>query len=131
MNESVFTKIINGELPCYKLYEDERTIAILTIEPNVVGHTLVIPKVQIDQFNDLDDEMYYAVWKTVKKVANNNQQKLGTDRIGLSVKGVDVPHTHVHVLPFNVGNHMGKHEESPELTHDEFKKLTARLRFDD
>jgi histidine triad (HIT) family protein len=129
MQESVFTKIIKGEVPCHKIYEDDKTIAFLTIEPNVEGHTLVVPKVQVDQFNDLDDDYYHAVWSTVKKVANNHQEKLGTDRIGLSVKGTDVPHTHVHVLPFNVGGHMGSHAESPKPTEEEFAALAEKLRF--
>ncbi len=129
MENSIFTKIIKGEIPCYKIYEDEKTIAFLDIEPNVIGHTLVVPKVQVDQFNDLDDDTYLALWKTVKKVANNHQQKLGTDRIGISIKGVDVPHAHVHVLPFNVGEHMGPHAGSPRPTKEEFTTLADKLRF--
>lgn len=127
MEDSIFTKIIKGDIPCFKVYEDDKTIAFLDIEPNVVGHTLVVPKKQVGQFNHLDDETYQAVWATVKKVANNHQQKLATDRIGVSVKGIDVPHTHVHVLPFNVGEHMGKHESSPHMSDQEFIDLTARL----
>lgn len=130
MEDSIFTKIIKGDIPCFKVYEDDKTIAFLDIEPNVVGHTLVVPKKQVDQFNDLDDETYQAVWATVKKVANNHQQKLATDRIGVSVKGIDVPHTHVHVLPFNVGEHMGKHDNSPHMSDQEFIDLTARLGFE-
>lgn len=131
MEDSIFTKIIKGEIPCHKVYEDENTIAFLDITPNVLGHTLVVPKRQVDQFNHLDDNLYHAVWSTVKKVANNHQQKLGTDRIGISIKGVDVPHTHVHVLPFNVGGHMGPHEESPTLTSEELAALAEKLRFSD
>lgn len=130
MEDSIFTKIIKGDIPCFKVYEDDKTIAFLDIEPNVVGHTLVVPKKQVGQFNHLDDETYQAVWATVKKVANNHQQKLATDRIGVSVKGIDVPHTHVHVLPFNVGEHMGKHDNSPHMSDQEFIDLTARLAFE-
>lgn len=129
MEDSIFTKIIKGEIPCYKIYEDERTIAFLDITPDVIGHTLVVPKVQIDQFNDLDDDIYQAVWATVKKVANNHQAKLGTDRIGLSVKGVDVPHAHVHVLPFNIGEHIELHDDSPKSTEQEFQALVEKLAF--
>ncbi len=127
MEDSIFTMIIRGDVPCYKVYEDDKTIAILDIAPNVIGHTLVIPKLQIDQFNDLDDENYRALWDTVKKVANNHQAKLGTDRIGISVKGVDVPHAHVHVLPFNVGEHMGKHGDSPRPSESELTELAEKL----
>lgn len=129
MEESIFTKIIKGEIPCYKIYEDDKTIAFLDIEPNVIGHTLVVPKVQVDQFHDLDDENYHALWATVKKVAINHQEKLGMDRIGISIKGVDVPHAHVHILPFNVGGHMGKHADSPHPSDAEFAALAEKLRF--
>ncbi len=127
-NPSIFTKIINGEIPSHKIYEDEKTIAFLDITPNVVGHTLVVPKKQVDQFNDLDDETYHAVWDTVKKVANNHRAKLQVDRIGLSVKGVDVPHAHVHILPFNVGEHMGPHENSPKMSEEELETLAKQLK---
>lgn len=131
MEDSIFTKIIKGEIPCYKIYEDDKTIAFLDITPNVIGHTLVVPKVQVDQFNHLEDEDYNALWRTVKIVANNHQQKLGTERIGLSIKGVDVPHAHVHILPFNSGEHMGKHAGSPTPTPEEFVKLAEKLRIND
>jgi histidine triad (HIT) family protein len=126
---SIFTKIVRGEIPSHKIYEDDQTMAFLDITPNVVGHTLVIPKKQVDQFNDLDDETYHALWATVKKVADNHQAKLDTDRIGISVKGVDVPHAHVHVLPFNVGEHMGPHDDSPKLSNEELAELAKKLAF--
>ena len=129
MQDSIFTKIIRGEIPCYKIYEDAETLAFLDIEPNVIGHTLVVPKKQVDQFNDLDDASYHAVFSTVKKVANHLQSKLGTDRIGLSIKGVDVPHAHVHVLPFNIGEHMGPHESRPRLSPEELQVLQEKLKF--
>ena len=131
MEDSIFTKIIKGEIPCHKVYESADVIAFLDISPNVIGHTLVVPKVQVDQFNHLDDSTYQALWAAVKKVANNHQAKLKTDRIGISVKGVDVPHAHVHVLPFNYGGHMGKRAGSPTPTQDELAKLATMLRFDD
>ena len=132
MEDSIFTKIIKGEIPCHKIYEDEKTIAFLDIDPAVYGHTLVVPKVQINQFNDLEDDDYFAIWRTVKKVANNHQQKLGTDRIGVVIKGVDVPHAHVHIEPFNVGQHLspGKNE-LPKPTQDELATLAEKLRLDD
>ena len=131
MEDSIFTKIIKGEIPCYKIYEDGETIAFLDISPNVTGHTLVVPKVQVDQFNHLDDAQYTALWRVVKKIANNHQQKLGTDRVGITIKGVDVPHAHVHVLPFNIGGHMGKHADSPTPTPEELAELATRLRISD
>ncbi len=97
---SVFTKIVQGELPCYKIYEDERTLAFLDIEPEAMGHTLVIPKVEVDRIYDLSDEDYNAVMATVKKLARHFEDALG-ERIMIKVVGTDVPHAHVHLLPIN------------------------------
>ena len=130
MEDSIFTKIIKGEIPSYKIYEDEQTIAFLDIEPAVHGHTLVVPKKQVDQFYDLDDETYDALWRTVKKVAANHREKLGTDRIGVVVKGVDVPHAHVHIEPFNVGQHLSPGANNlPTPTADELAALADKLKF--
>ena len=130
MEDSIFTKIIRGEIPCYRIYEDDKTIAFLDISPAVTGHTLVVPKVQVDQFNDLDNETYEALWRTVKKVANNHQQKLGTDRIGIVIKGVDVPHAHVHVEPFNVGQHLGPGKnEGAQHSEADLRELAELLKF--
>lgn len=132
MEDSIFTKIIKGEIPCYKIYEDEKTIAFLDIDPSITAHTLVVPKVQVDQFNHLEYEDYEALWRTVKKVANNHQKKLGTDRIGITIRGVDVPHAHVHVQPFDVGQHIDSGETDGVLkSADELAALAERLRFDD
>jgi histidine triad (HIT) family protein len=101
MEPSIFTKIINGEIPAYKIYEDEKTIAILDIHPVHPGHVLVIPKLQIDHFEDLPDDIYYAVWSTVKKIALHQRKILGRQRIGISIVGTDVAHAHVHLIPFD------------------------------
>lgn len=127
MQDSIFTKIIKGEIPCYKLYEDELTIAFLDINPTRYGHTLVLPKKQIDQYIDLPDEDYDALWKTVKKVAQKLRDELKTERVGVVIKGVDVPHAHVHLLPFNEGQHLSKDADSPTLSSDEFSALVKRL----
>ncbi|HUD03213.1 MAG TPA: HIT family protein [Patescibacteria group bacterium] len=101
MEPSIFTKIINGEVPCHKIYEDEKTIAILDIHPVQPGHVLVIPKLQIDHFEDLPDDIYQAVWATVKLVAHQQKKVLGRSRIAVSIVGTDVPHAHVHLMPFD------------------------------
>jgi histidine triad (HIT) family protein len=101
MADSIFTKIIKGEVPAHKIYEDDKTLAFLDIHPKTPGHTLVVPKKQIDQFQDLPDEDYLALMQTVKKVAKRQKDVLGASRIGLEVIGVDVPHAHIHVFPFN------------------------------
>ena len=95
---SIFTKIVRGEVPCYKIYEDERTFAFLDIEPEAPGHTLVIPKAEVDKIYDLSDEDYMAVMATVKMLAKHFEEVLG-ERTMIKVVGTDVPHAHVHVLP--------------------------------
>ena len=99
MQDSIFTKIIKGEIPCEKIYEDEKTVAFLDIHPIVPGHTLVVPRVQVDQFTDLAPEDYIALWQTVQKVANRLKEQLGSVRACVRVEGFDVPHAHVHVYP--------------------------------
>lgn len=103
MSDSVFTQIIKGQIPCHKVYEDDKTIAFLDIHPAQPGHTLVVPKVQVDEFQELDDADYQALWATVKKVSQVIKQRLQPKRVGLHVEGFDVPHAHIHVLPVNHG----------------------------
>ena len=100
MEESVFTKIVKGEIPCYKIYEDEKTLAFLDIHPESLGHTLVIPKTQVDKIYELSDEDYEALFATVKKVAKRMEEVLGT-RTLMKVVGTDVPHAHVHLMPLD------------------------------
>lgn len=120
---SVFTKIVRGELPCYKIYEDERTLAFLDIEPEAAGHTLVIPKVEVDRIYDLSDEDYNAVMATVKKLARHLEDVLG-ERTMIKVVGTDVPHAHVHLLPINE-NWAGERFMKP--TEEEFEEMRKKL----
>lgn len=101
MADSIFTKIIKGEIPSYKIYEDERTYAFLDIHPIQPGHVLVVPKNQIDHVWDLPPEDYRAVMDTVQKVANRLRKVFNPVRVGVHIIGIDVPHAHVHVFPFN------------------------------
>lgn len=121
---SVFTKIIQGELPCYKIYEDERTFAFLDIEPEAPGHTLVIPKAEVDKVYDLSDEDYQAVWATVKMLAKHFEEVLG-ERTMIKVVGTDVPHAHVHVLPVNE-NWAG--DPRLKMTPEEMDAMAKKLR---
>ena len=122
---SVFTKIVNGEIPCYKIYEDEKTLAFLDIHPETKGHTLVIPKVEIDKIYELPDEDYQALMATVKKLSQHLEKVLGA-RILLKVIGTDVPHAHVHLLPYDETWHHGR---EVELTPDEFEEIRQKLEF--
>ena len=121
---SVFTKIINGEIPCYKIYEDDKTIAFLDINPETKGHTLVVPKVEIDKIYDLPDGYYEALMATVKKLAKHMEDTLGT-RTLIKVVGTDVPHAHVHLLPLDESWQYGK---TLNLTEDEFKEIQSKLK---
>lgn len=120
---SVFTRIVQGELPCYKIYEDERTLAFLDIEPEAPGHTLVIPKVEVDKVYDLSDEDYDAVMHTVKKLSRHFEDVLG-ERMMIKIVGTDVPHAHVHILPVNE-NWAGERFIKP--TPEEFEAMAKKL----
>lgn len=124
---SVFTKIVRGELPCYKIYEDDKTLAFLDIEPEAPGHTLVIPKVEIDRVYDLSDEDYTAVMNTVKKLSRHMEDILG-ERTMIKIVGTDVPHAHVHLLPINE-NWAGERHLKP--THEEMSAMQTKLKLED
>lgn len=120
---SIFTQIIKGDIPCYKIYEDDQTIAFLDIHPETKGHTLVIPKKEIDKIYDLPDEDYQALMATVKKLSKHYESKLGT-RILWKVIGTDVPHAHVHLLPFDK---TWQHGRTLDLTPAEFEEIRQKL----
>lgn len=101
MTDSIFTKIIKGEIPAYKIYEDDRVIAFLDIHPKTVGHTLVVPKQQVEFLWDLDEKTYQAVMRAAQLLAKHLRTILGARYVGSEVIGVDVPHAHYHLLPFN------------------------------
>lgn len=120
---SIFTQIIKGDIPCYKIYEDDQTIAFLDIHPETKGHTLVIPKKEIDKIYDLPDEDYQALMATVKKLSKHYESKLGT-RILWKVIGTDVPHAHVHLLPYDK---TWQHGRTLDLTPAEFEEIRQKL----
>lgn len=128
--DSIFTKIIKGEIPCHKLYEDDQTFAFLDIHPVQPGHTLVIPKIQIEYVWDMDDVTYQAVMATAKKVAQRLKAVLGTTYIGSRVEGVDVPHAHVHLIPFSA---VAEFRVVPDMTaepdHAALAVMAEKLRF--
>lgn len=108
---SIFTRIINGEIPASKIYEDDRVIAILDLHPQMPGHTLVIPKAQIDHIWDLSDSDYEYLWKTVKKIGSHIRRTLDVPRVGIVVEGFGVPHCHVHLVPIHHGNDLKKPQD--------------------
>ncbi len=122
---SIFTKIIQGEIPCYKIYEDDKTIAFLDINPETKGHTLVIPKNEVDKIYELPDEDYEALMTTVKKLSKHLEEKLGA-RTLWKVIGTDVPHAHVHLLPYD---ETWQHGRNLKLTPEEFEQIRQTLEY--
>lgn len=131
MEDSIFTKIIKGELPCHKIYEDDTTLAFLDIHPTVDGHALVISKNQVEFIWDLPDEDYQAVMATVKKVGYRLREVMGTKYVGVMVVGTDVPHVHVQILPFNETHEMKRTQESAtaEPDHEKLAAIAEKLYF--
>lgn len=133
MEPSVFTKIIRGELPSHKVYEDELTLAFLTISPLTEGHVLVVPKNQVDDFEKLPDEDYRALFSTVKKVAERVKEIYGTKKAIVSIMGYEVPHAHVHVMPFGSESQFydaveNRHKATVPSAAD-LSKVAERLKF--
>ena len=122
---SIFTKIINGEIPCYKIYEDDKTFAFLDIHPETKGHTLVIPKVEVDKIYELPDEDYHALMDTAKKLSQHLEKQLGV-RTLWKVIGTDVPHAHIHLFPYD---ETWEHGRTLELTPEEFESIRTQLEY--
>ena len=135
MQDSIFTKIIKGEIPSDKIYEDDRVLAFLDIYPDEEGHTLVVPKKQIDKIYDLEDDDYSHLWLVAKRIARHYEEVTGK-RVVFKVIGVDVPHAHIHVIPYDPANH-GQHNEhmatktANEPDFEALRKLADTLRLDD
>ena len=122
---SIFTKIIQGEIPCYKIYEDDKTFAFLDIHPESKGHVLVIPKNEVDKIYELPDEDYQALMATVKKLSQHMEKQLGA-RTLWKVVGTDVPHAHVHLMPLDES---WQHGRTLDLTPEEFEQIRAKLEY--
>lgn len=121
---SIFSKIITGELPSYRIYEDERVYAFLDINPETEGHTLVVPKMEVDKVYDLGDEDWRALWAAVKRIAKHMEEVMGR-RVLMKVIGTDVPHAHVHLFPLDEGRKDGKTLKPSAAELDETAKKLA------
>ncbi len=131
MKPSIFTKIINGEIPSHKVYEDDSTLAFLDIYAVVPGHTLVIPKKQVEFVWDLGEVDYQNLMKTVQKVALRLRNVLGVEYIGEKIIGTDVPHAHVHLIPFTDPSDLHRaNQENAEPNHEELAALAQKLYFE-
>jgi len=131
MEDSIFTKIVKGEIPAHKIYEDDKTLAFLDIHPLMEGHTLVIPKKQVQFVWDLDEDNYIALMLSTKKVALKLRDTLGVERVGSRIVGVDVPHAHVQLMPFNdVSVLRRKQDMSSEPDHEALAALAEKLKLE-
>ena len=130
MEDSIFTKIINGEIPSHKIYEDDQTFAFLDIHPVQPGHTLVVPKQQIQYVWDLPEDVYIAVMLTSKRVAEKQRQVFGS-LVHQRIVGVDVPHAHVQLIPFSDVTQLAVSQNMEvEPDHTALAAIAERLRID-
>lgn len=124
---SIFTKIVNGEIPSYKIAEDENYLAFLDVNPNATGHTLCIPKQEINKIFDMEEDLYLGLMKFSRKVAKAVERTVPCKRIGLAVVGLEVPHTHVHLIPLHDMDDM-RFQRKVKLSGDEFEQLASAIR---
>ena len=124
---SIFSRIVAGEIPCYKVAEDEKYFAFLDISPVAKGHTLVIPKHEVDYIFDLDDEEYAGLTAFAKKVAAAMKKVMPCKRIGVAVLGLEVPHTHIHLVPIKKESDMNFFKEKLSLPAEEMAEIAAKI----
>lgn len=124
---SIFTKIISGEIPAYKVAEDENFIAILDVNPNAEGHTLCIPKQEINKIFDMDEQHYLGLMQFSRKVAKALEKAIDCKRIGVAVVGLEVPHVHVHLIPLNEMDDM-RFTKKVKLEKEQFEALAEKIK---
>jgi histidine triad (HIT) family protein len=123
---SIFTKIIKGEIPCYKIAEDANFLAFLDVNPNAKGHTLCVPKQEIDKIFDLEDDLYIGLMQFSKKIAVALEKTVPCKRVGIAVIGLEVPHAHVHLIPLNEMDEM-RFQKKVAMTKEEFQALASQI----
>ncbi len=125
---SIFSKIINGEIPSYKIAEDENNYAFLDINPLALGHTLVVPKKEVDYIFDLDNDTYNKLFEFTKKVSAAIEMVITCKRLGVVVYGLDVPHAHVHLIPLQgTGNEINFNNPKVKLTKEQFIDIAVKI----
>lgn len=127
MGSSIFTRIVNGEIPCYKVAESAEYMAFLDVNPLTEGHTLVIPKQEIDYIFELDDVLYIGLFLFSKKVANAIEKVIPCKRIGVAVVGLEVPHAHVHLIPVNNVHDVSFAHSRIKLPKEKFKEIADKI----
>lgn len=124
---SVFSKIVAGEIPSWKVAEDDRYYAFLDINPLAEGHTLVIPKKEVDYIFDLDEETYAGLWAFAARVAKAVRSAIPCRRVGVAVLGMEVPHTHIHLVPLQHEGDLDFRKEKKQLTNEQFETIAAAI----
>ena len=124
---SIFTKIIKGEIPCYKIDEDHNFLAFLDVNPNAKGHTLCIPKLEIDKIFDIEDDLYIGLMQFSKKIAVALEKAVPCKRIGMAVIGLEVPHAHVHLIPLNEMDEM-RFQNKVSLSKEQFEAMALHIK---
>ena len=123
---TIFTKIINGEIPCYKVAEDDNYLAFLDVNPNAKGHTLCIPKFEVNKIFDMDEAHYLGLMHFSRKVAIALEKAVPCKRIGMAVVGLEVPHAHVHLIPLNEMDEM-RFQNKVSMAKEEFEALAKNI----
>ena len=123
---SIFTKIINGELPAYKIAEDDKFLAFLDVNPNAKGHTLCIPKQEINKIFDMDESLYLELMQFSRKIAIALEKAVDCKRVGMAVVGLEVPHVHVHLIPLNEMDEM-RFSNKVKLEKEEFEHIVNEI----
>ena len=126
--DTIFTKIIKGEIPCYKIAENSDYFAFLDIRPSSKGHTLVIPKIQNDYIFDLTDDQLCGLVLFAKKIAIALKKTIPCERIGIKVIGLEVPHTHIHLIPIRVEGDMNHGKKILKFTPEEYEEIANKIR---
>ena len=124
---TVFTKIVKGEIPAYKIYEDNQFYAFLDINPLAKGHTLVIPKMEVDYLFDLEDELLSEMIVVAKKIAKAIEKSITCNRVGLMVIGLEVPHAHIHLIPILQEGDMNLSNERIDLSNKQFEDIAKKI----
>ena len=124
---TIFTRIVNGEIPCYKVDEDDNFLAFLDINPLQEGHTLVIPKKEINYIFDVEDELHAGLWNFAKKIAKGIEKVIPCQRIGITVIGLEVPHAHIHLIPLKTMYDMDFRRPKLNFTPEEFRSIAEKI----
>lgn len=125
--ETIFSKIIKGQIPCYKIAEDERYFAFLDINPLAKGHTLVVPKHEVDYIFDMEDDELSGMIVFAKKIAQAIKNEFPCEKIGMTVIGLEVPHAHIHLIPINGVYDIDFKKEKLKLTENQFKEIAKKI----